>query len=307
MNAAAAEIKACCAAAYGSDAIRWLLGDRLHPGGAALSGQLIDALTVRPGALVADVACGPGVSALHAAERTGCQVVGVDLSPACIERARKAARAAGLDRRACFVVGDAERLPLADSSVDGVLCECALCTFPDKTAAAAELARVLRPGGKLALSDMTADRNRLPHALRSLDGWIACLSDARPLGEIAALLADAGLEVIVCERRDEALHAIVDRADGRLRLARGLGAGGPPQLAGSIERALTIVNAAREAIADRALGYGTIVAQKPRRVIESAVPVTQRGLFVVTAGTVPPTRLKASRWLGFGAGCGQPG
>jgi SAM-dependent methyltransferase len=264
MTAAAAEIKACCAAAYGSEAVRWLLGDRLHPGGAALTGRLIDALAAGPAALVADVACGPGASALQAATQTGCQVVGVDLSPACIERASAAALAAGLDGRVRFVVGDAERLPLADSSVAGVLCECALCTFPDKAAAAREIARVLRPGGKLALSDMTADSDRLPHALRSLDGWIACVSDARALGEIAALLADAGLEVIVSERHDEALHAMVDRADGRLRLARALGAGQPPELADSMRRALTVVSAAREAIADEALGYGTVIARKSR-------------------------------------------
>ena len=263
MTPAAAEIKACCAAAYGSEAVRWLLGDRLHPGGAALTARLIDALAVGSAALVADVACGPGASALQAATQTGCQIVGVDLSPACIERATAAALAAGLEGRVRFVVGDAERLPLADSSVDGVLCECALCTFPDKAAAASELARVLRPGGKLALSDMTADSDRLPHALRSLEGWIACISDARPLGEIAALLAEAGLEVIVSDRHDEALHAMVDRADARLRLARALGAG-QPELSGSIERALTIVSAARDAIADQALGYGTVVARKSR-------------------------------------------
>jgi SAM-dependent methyltransferase len=239
----------------------WLLGDRLHPGGAALTARLIDALAVGPAARVADVACGPGASALQAARQTGGQIVGVDLSPACIERARAAALAAGLEGRVRFVVGDAERLPLADSSVDGVLCECALCTFPDKAAAARELARVLRPGGRLALSDMTARSDRLPHALRSLEGWIACVSDARPLGEIAALLADAGLEVIVSERQDEALHAMVDRADGRLRLVCALGTG-QPELAGSIERTLTIVSAVREAIADQALGYGIVIARK---------------------------------------------
>jgi SAM-dependent methyltransferase len=263
MTPAAAEIKACCAAAYGSEAVRWLLGDRLHPGGAALTARLIDALAVGPGALVADVACGPGASALQAATQTGCRVVGVDLSPVCIERATAAAIAAGLEGRVRFLVGDAERLPLGDSSADGVLCECALSTFPDKAAAAGELARVLRPGGMLALSDMTADSDRLPHALRSLDGWTACVTDARPLGEIAALLVDAGLGVIVSDRQDEALHAMVDRADGRLRLARALGAG-QPELADSIDRALTIVSAAHDAIADQALGYGTIMARKRR-------------------------------------------
>lgn len=262
MTAPPSELKACCAAAYGSEAVRWLLGDRLHPGGAPLTDRLIDALGVGSSARVADVACGSGASALQLVARTGCRVVGVDLSPANVERARAAAAAANVGGRVRFTVGDAERLPLGDASVDGALCECALCTFPDKAAAAGELARVLRPGAKLALSDMVADRVRLPDELRSLDGWIACVGDARPLGEITAILAAAGLHTLHTERYDDALRALVDRADGRLRLARAVGSGGPPALAGSIERALTIVTAARLAIGDGALGYGVVIAHK---------------------------------------------
>jgi hypothetical protein len=111
---------------------------------------------------------------------------------------------------------------------------------------------------------MTANSEHLPHALRSLDGWIACVSDARPLEETAALPADAGFEVIASERHDEALHTMLDRADGRLRLARALGAGEPPELLGAMRRALTIVSAARDAIAHQALGYGTVIARKSR-------------------------------------------
>jgi SAM-dependent methyltransferase len=259
---AAAEIKACCAAAYGSEAVRWLLGDRLHPGGAALTDRLIDALAVGRTELVADVACGPGASALQVASRIGCRVVGVDLSAVSIERARAAAVEADLDDRLHFAIGDAERLPLEDSSVDAVLCECALCTFPDKATAAAELARVLRPGAKLALSDMTADRERLPDELRSLDGWIACIGDARPLEEIEALLQAAGLEVTSSEQHDDALGAMVDRAEARLRVARMLGVGAPAALAGSVDRGLTLVAAARQAIAAGALGYGSVIARK---------------------------------------------
>jgi SAM-dependent methyltransferase len=262
VTVAAEEVKACCAAAYGSDAVRWLLGDRLHPGGAALTARLIDALGVGPGALVADVACGPGASALQAAERVGCHVVGIDLAPANVELAEAAARAAGLADRAHFVVADAEALPLDAASVDGVLCECALCTFPDKPQAVREIARVLRPGGALAISDMTARPDRLPRELRSLDAWIACVADARPLDSLADLLAQNGLTVTRRERHDRALRELIERADARLRLARALGSTVPAP-AGSIERGLTIAAGARDAVASGALGYGIVVARRP--------------------------------------------
>jgi arsenite methyltransferase len=262
VTVAPAEVKACCAVAYGSEAVRWLLGDRLHPGGAALTARLIDALGVGPGAVVADVACGPGASALQAAEQVGCQVVGIDLAPANVDLARAAARSAGLAERARFVVGDAEALPLDDASVDGVLCECALCTFPDKPVAVREIARVLRPGGVLALSDMTAQAGRLPGELRSLEAWIACVADARPLDSLADLLSDNGLTVARRERHDRALSALVERADARLRLARALGPRLPVSAA-SIERGLTITAAARAAGAGGALGYGIVVARRP--------------------------------------------
>jgi arsenite methyltransferase len=232
MTVAASEIKACCAATYGSEAVRWLLGDRLHPGGARLTARLVDALGAAPGALGADVACGPGTSALQAAERTGCNVVGVDLSASNIELATTAAAASGLAGRARFVVGDAEALPLADAGVDGVLCECALRTFPDKPAAVREITRVLRPGGVLALSDVMADPDRLRVELRSLDAWIACIGDARPLPALAELIAAGGLTVELRERQNAALSELVDRVDARLRVARAVGSAIPAALAG---------------------------------------------------------------------------
>ncbi len=263
MTVAAAEIKACCAAAYGSDAARWLLGDRLHPGGSPLTARLVDALGVGRGALVADVACGSGASGLQAAAQAGCDVVGIDLAATNVELARTAADAAGLAGRARFIRGDAEALPLDDASVDGVLCECALCTFPDKSAAAREFARVLRPGAVLALSDMTAEPDRLPGELRSLAAWIACIGDARPLTEVADLLSGHGLVVTRRERHDGALRALVERAEARLRLARSLRSSIPTDLAGSVERGLAIAAAAHKAIASGALGYGVVIARRP--------------------------------------------
>jgi len=196
MTAAAAEIKACCAAAYASPVASWLLGTRFHPGGAALTERLIRYLAVGPGDSVADIACGLGESSLQVARTTGAQVIGVDLSSDSIAAARLAAEDAGLAGSVEFLVADAEALPVKDGAVAGVLCECSLCTFPDKERAMVEIARILKPGGRLALSDMIADPDRLPATLRTLEAWVACLADARPLAGIVVLARELDLGLL---------------------------------------------------------------------------------------------------------------
>jgi hypothetical protein len=256
------DVKACCATAYSSEAARFLLGDRFHPGGATLTARLVRALGVRAGATIVDVASGPGTSAIQAAEQAGCGVVGVDLSERSVAAAGEAAVAAGLGDRVRFVVGDAEALPLEDASVDGALCECALCTFPDKPRAAAEIARVLRPGARVALSDITARPERLTGELAGLGGWIACIADARPLDDVAAILTAAGLVVETVERHDAALAEMVERVQARLTVARMLG-GRIPGLEGRVGEAEAIAAAAADAVAAGDLGYGVVVARRP--------------------------------------------
>jgi arsenite methyltransferase len=243
---AAEEIKACCAAAYSSAAARFLLGDSFHPGGPELTSRLVRALRVGPDDLVADVACGPGSSALQLAHEAGCAVVGVDLAPPAVSE----------DPRVRFISGDAEALPLDDASVDGALCECSLCTFPDKHRAAAELARVLRPGARLALSDLTARPEKLPKSLTSVQAWVACIADAQPLEEIAALLARAGLAVEATETHDAVLAALLDRIEARLKVAALLGAQG-------VARGSELVGEARRALDRGLLGYGVVIARRP--------------------------------------------
>lgn len=263
MSVTADEVKACCAAVYSSEAARFLLGESFHPGGAELTSRLVDQLRVGPAATVVDVGSGPGTSALQLARETGCTVIGVDISAESVAAATEAARAAGLAERVRFVCGDAEALPLPDEGADGVLCECALCTFPDKEAAAGELTRVLRPGARVALSDMTALPERLPPELRTAAAWVACIADARPLDGIADLLEGAGLQVEVRERHDSALGKLLDQVEARLEVARMFGDGLPAQLHADIGRGLELLATARAALADGVLGYGVVVARRP--------------------------------------------
>jgi arsenite methyltransferase len=257
LTATATEIKACCAAAYSSPVAAWLLGTRLHPGGAALTEGLIRALAVGPGDRVADIGCGPGESSLQVARGTGARVIGVDLSSDSIAAAGAAAERAGLEASVEFVVADAEALPLPDGAVDGVLCECSLCTFPDKERAAAELARVLRPAGRLALSDVVGYPERLPDSLRTLEAWIACLAGVQSPGELVELLSGAGLVVELVERHDDALVSLLDRVDARLRLVRAT--------FGSelLDRGLELATMARDSVERGLLGYAIVVARRP--------------------------------------------
>lgn len=256
------EVKACCSAAYGGAAARFLLGESFHPGGVALTRRLIKGLELSPGKVVVDVASGRGTSALLAAQETGCDAIGVDLSAANVAEASQAAGVAGLADRVRFVEGDAERLPLPDAEADAALCECSLCLFPDGAAAAAELARVLRPGGHLALSDVVADPERLPEDLLGLDAWASCVANARPLPEVAALLLDAGFAELRLDRHDGAVSEMIDQVEARLRLARTLGSALPDALRDGAARGLQLVAAARSAVAEGVLGYGAVIARR---------------------------------------------
>jgi arsenite methyltransferase len=208
-------LKQCCAAAYDHDAVGLLVGDPLHPGGPQLTERLGRILNLGPETRVLDVAAGRGASVLTLAARFGCEVIGLDYSRRNVELAKLDASKSGLTDRVVFYCGDAERLPFADCAFDAIVCECALCTFPDKQSAAAEFARVLRPGGRVGVSDLTR-RGNLPSELGGLEAWIACVADARPVEDYCALLASAGLSIGNTEEHDRALIDFVEQI--RLRL-----------------------------------------------------------------------------------------
>jgi ubiquinone/menaquinone biosynthesis C-methylase UbiE len=258
------EAKSCCAAAYSSDWARLLLGPEtsFHPGGLALTERLGTLLTLGPEAHVLDVAGGPGASAIHLAGRFGCRVTVLDYSAASVATAQHAAGQAGVGDRVAAVQGDAERLPFADGSFDAVICECAYCTFPDKAAAAAEFARVLRPGGRLGLSDLTR-AGPLPCALKGLLAWVACIADARPVAEYVAYLQGAGLTVEHVELHDEALRDLVQGIRTKL-----LGAQLLVSLKKIDEPAVDFAQAQRlargvaEAVAAGTLGYALLVGTR---------------------------------------------
>lgn len=134
----------------------WASGDYSAVGSRLLptAELLCEAVDLRAGERVLDVACGNGNAALAAARRF-CQVTGIDYVPALLERARRRAQAEGLE--ATFQEADAEDLPFADNSFDAVLSTCGAMFAPDQERTAGELLRVCRPGGRIGMVNWTPD------------------------------------------------------------------------------------------------------------------------------------------------------
>jgi arsenite methyltransferase len=167
------------------------------PAGANLGlgcGAPIDHLRLRAGESVLDLGSGGGLDAFLAADRVGPtgHVVGVDMTPAMVERARANAGKAGIGN-VSFREGRLEALRVADASVDAVTSNCVINLVPDKGAVFREVARVLKPGGRLVVSDIILD-GELPEVLRNdLLAYVGCVSGAMQRGQYFGLLEDAGL------------------------------------------------------------------------------------------------------------------
>ncbi len=257
------DVKQCCAAFYGSDLARLLLGDSFHPGGTHLTDRLGQLTELTRDSRVLDVAAGRGTSAFHLAQSFGCEVVGVDLSEDNVKVASEQVSIRGLASRVSFRLADAEKLPFDAHTFDAILCECAFCTFPNKQTSARELCRVLKPGGRLGLSDLTKTADPLPE-LDGLLSWIACIGDAQPVESYTQTLRLASLTIETIEDHSHALAEMVRQIQGKLLAA---------EIAVSLKRfdlpsvkfadAKRFAQAALSAVKDGKLGYALICAVKP--------------------------------------------
>src|SRR5258707_2996225 len=208
-------LKQCCAKLYESDLARVLLGDSFQPGGLKLKARIGSLLHHAPESRLLDVASGKGTTALFLAERFGCHVVGIDYSGQNIADANQLASGKRLSSLVRFQCGDAEGLRFPDKSFDAIICECAYCTFPNKTDAAREFARALCPGGPVGLSELTRGP-ALPKELDSLLAWIACIAHARPVDTYADYLRSAAFELEKVELHYETLTQMVQQIGMKL-------------------------------------------------------------------------------------------
>lgn len=148
---------------------------------------------LREGEVVLDLGSGGGVDVILSARRVGPtgRAYGVDMTDEMLELARENAREAGVGN-VTFSKGEIEDLPLPDASVDVIVSNCVINLSADKPRVLAEAARVLRPGGRVAVSDVVV-RGEVPAAIRrNLELWAGCVAGALEEGEYRRLLEDAG-------------------------------------------------------------------------------------------------------------------
>jgi len=151
---------------------------------------------IAPGSVVLDLGSGAGVDCFLAAEAVGPEgrVIGVDMTPEMVARARRHAASAGLGNVE-FRLGEIEHVPLADGAVDVVLSNCVINLAPDKRVVFDEIRRVLRPGGRAYLSDISLTAP-LPEAIRNDPEAVAsCIGGAILVDDYQTLVRQAGFEL----------------------------------------------------------------------------------------------------------------
>lgn len=173
--------------------------------------------SLKPGETVVDLGCGGGLDVFLAARRVGPSgwAIGIDMTPEMLALARTNALRSGL-ANVEFHQATIDRLPLADGSVDCVISNCVINLASDKRVVFREIARVLKPGGRVALSDIALKRP-LPDELgQSLAAYIGCIAGAILIDEYRAGLAAAGLDDVdvVDSRADLNAYALIDGQSG---------------------------------------------------------------------------------------------
>ncbi|MEY4829174.1 MAG: hypothetical protein RLZZ562_970 [Planctomycetota bacterium] len=164
---------------------------------------------LKPGERVLDLGSGGGIDCFLAAKRVGPtgRVIGVDMTPEMLQRAR----AAKLRMRADnveFRLGEIEHLPIADGTIDVILSNCVINLSPDKQQVCREAFRVLAPGGRLAIRDVVATAP-MPEALANDPRMVAgCVGAAAPVAELKAALLEAGFRSVDIDV-DEASRAVI--------------------------------------------------------------------------------------------------
>jgi SAM-dependent methyltransferase len=149
----------------------------------------------RPGETVLDLGAGAGIDCFLAARAVGPRghVIGVDMTPPMVERARANARRHGYSQVG-FRLGEIEHLPVADRSVDLVISNCVINLSPDKPQVFREAHRVLRPGGRLVVSDLVLIRPLAPEHRRSLELYVGCVAGAAERQDYLEAIRAAGFQ-----------------------------------------------------------------------------------------------------------------
>jgi arsenite methyltransferase len=176
--------------------------------------QAIAAL--KPGETVLDLGSGGGFDCFLAAKQVGesGRVIGVDMTPEMISKARENALK-GDYSNVEFRLGEIEHIPAADGSIDVIISNCVINLSPKKLDVFKETFRILKPGGRLAISDVVATAQLPPEFKNDLDLLCACVSGAASVVEITEMLEEAGFQDIQIQTQDESRELISHWVPGK--------------------------------------------------------------------------------------------
>lgn len=201
----------CCDSVAGVRDLRRVLGysdDELAsvPAGANLGlgcGNPQAIANLKPGETVLDLGCGTGLDCFLAARQVGesGRVIGVDMTPEMLRRARENARKGGYTNVE-FRLGEIEHLPVADQSIDVIISNCVINLSPEKEQVFREAFRVLRPGGRIAVADMVSLAPLPPAVKADLGLYAGCVAGVATVDELRVMLTDAGFVDIVIQPKD---------------------------------------------------------------------------------------------------------
>lgn len=170
---------------------------------------------LKPGEVVVDLGAGGGLDCFLAAREVGHSghVIGVDMTPDMLSKARANALK-GMFENVEFRLGEIEHLPIADATADVIISNCVINLSPDKPQVFRDAFRVLKPGGRLAISDVVATVE-LPEDMRNDAGLIAgCMGNASLIEDLKKMMRDAGFEQIRIQSKDESKEFIKEWAPG---------------------------------------------------------------------------------------------
>lgn len=227
-NNTCCDTESSCCGVSDDAAINTLISTRLGyseddlasvPGGADMGlgcGNPRAIASLQQGEVVVDLGSGGGFDAFLAAAEVGDtgRVIGIDMTPAMITKARNNAEK-GQYKNVEFRLGEIEHLPVADNSTDVIISNCVINLSPDKAQVFKDAFRILRPGGRLAISDVVATRE-IPDEMKSDPHLQAgCIAGASLVEELKTCMTDAGFVDINITPKDESREFIRDWAPGR--------------------------------------------------------------------------------------------
>jgi ubiquinone/menaquinone biosynthesis C-methylase UbiE len=171
---------------------------------------------LRPGDTVLDLGSGAGLDVIVSARRVspGGRAIGLDMTPEMLDLARRHARQEGVDN-AEFLYGHMEDIPLPDDSIDVVISNCVVNLSTDKPRVFSEIARVLRPGGRIGIADIVAEDWLTPTQRAERGDWAGCIAGALSEAEYRKGLAEAGfidVDLVFTSPVAEGMHNAIIRA-----------------------------------------------------------------------------------------------